>query len=121
MMGERPSKNALAKLGAGIGVGDYNNLFNFDVLAAVWGNGDVKSAFLISAAPSINLLRYNDYDYHMNIQPFYGWHNIVGNIFGIRAGIGWEFSDISLEVSYGVNTRLMADISFRINIHLLSF
>lgn len=121
MMGERPSKNALAKLGAGIGVGDYNNLFNFDVLAAVWGNGDVKSAFLISAAPSINLLRYNDYDYHMNIQPFYGWHNIVGNIFGIRAGIGWEFSDISLGVSYGVNTRLMADISFRINIHLLGF
>ena len=118
MMGVRHSGNALAKLGVGLGVGDYNNLLNVDVLAAVWGNGDVNGAFLMYAAPSVNIIRFNDYAYHINLQPFYGWHSKVGNIFGFRAGIGWEYSDLSIGVSYGNNTSFMADLTFRINIHL---
>ena len=110
--------NAMAKLGLGLGIGSYDNRFNFDILATVWGNGDVNTAYLFALAPSINILKFDDYDYHINLQPYYGWHSVAGNTFGLRAGIGWQFSDFSLGASYGANTGFMADITFRINIHL---
>lgn len=115
----RKQHNAMAKLGLGLGIGSYENRFNFDILATMWRNGDVETSYLVALAPSVNILRFKDYDYHFNLQPYYSWHSVAGNTFGLRTGIGWQFSDFSLGVSYGANTGVMADITFRINIHLL--
>ena len=106
--------------GIGIGIGGYDNRFNFDVLASYFACGDVDYSFLISLAPSFNVVKYDERytNYHINVQPSFGWHTVAGPVGGLRVGVGFYFSDFSVGAMYGNKTGFFYDVTFRMNINL---
>lgn len=111
-------------LGSGLGIGGYNNLFNMDFLVSYHITNTKQQQSLVgyklTAYPSFNVLKteYLGDTAHLNVGPYYEWHNKLGHFFGARIGFGWHFSDFSIGLSYGTQSIFAFDFRMRVNIHL---